>query len=143
MKKTTFLKELEIFIENMIILAILLAILLGCLGVFYELIIYYDLLGYIKTMIKPKILTHNELVELLKTKNIPRCQNWPSYYPNGSEMPCYIKGIDKDGDKYCDVFYETLDRNYHACRCRDFWEFMKDKLAVEVGKPIQGDVPRT
>lgn len=122
--------KMMILIEKIMIWSIIifLTILIAKLVYLY---IIYNFVGPMKYygITKPIPLTHEELVELLKAKGINACKEWPREYPMNEEKPCFIKGIDKDGDKYCDVFCtDEQSPNWKTVHlCRDFWNYIKDK----------------
>ena len=110
-----------------LIFIIILVFIIKLLHLYY----IYNIIGAMEyyEIVKPVPLTHEELVELLKSKGINACKEWPREYPMDSEKPCFIKGIDKDGDKYCDVFCtEEQSPNHKTVHlCRDFWDFIKNR----------------
>jgi|ERR1700759_2450406 len=123
-------KQITIFLENFIVLFIFIVIGIFLFAIMREYYIY-NIVGAAKYhgITQPLPLTHEELVELLKTKGIKACKEWPRDYPTLEERPCYIQGIDKDGDKYCDVV--TTKEQHHSGLtnhlCKDFWNYIKNK----------------
>lgn len=135
-------KQLTILFENIMILCVLFVVIIFIFAVML-LYVKYNILPKYYAWMQPIPLTHEELVELLKTKGINACKEWPKDYPTIEERPCYIKGIDRDGDKYCDVVctQSQVSTGLTNSYCSDFWEYIKNQPPIDRGKPMKFDLP--
>jgi hypothetical protein len=123
-------KKITILIENLIIWSIIIIISAFIIAIIRDYWIYH-IVGAHKYfgITQPIPLTNEELVELLQSKGIGPCKHWPREYPTLEERPCYIKGVDRDGDKYCDVVVtaEQSTSGLTNSFCSTFWDKIKNK----------------
>jgi hypothetical protein len=128
MKKTYKNNKIDIFIENIIIITILILIISFMILILKDLI-YYIICPKIYEILQPLPLTDEDLIQLFKSKGIKACKEWPFEYPQDPERPCYVTGIDKTGYKYCNVFTTQEESITGLCShiCQAYWDHIKNK----------------